>query len=268
MTSFATAPDGARIAFDSTGDGHPVLLIHGFAANRRSWISNGWTAAFIAAGLRVITLDLRGHGESDKPRDPAAYGDHKLDDVLAVLKAADAQLADIMGYSMGSIVSIGFLMRHPDRVRRVVIGGAGATYFTGNHLLGQSIVDALGAENPASISDPIDRLHRFLATRNGNDRLALAALMRGTHRLYQASELQRVEHPVLVVCGADDAITGPPAPLADAFANGRSITLPGCDHGTALDHPVFKSTVMEFLNRKGGLTAEVGERNRVRGSHI
>jgi pimeloyl-ACP methyl ester carboxylesterase len=249
MTSFARSTDGARIAYASEGDGAPVLLIHGFASNRLSWWSNGWASALMKAGIRVIAIDLRGHGESDKPRDPSAYGDRNFDDLVAVMKAADAPMADIMGYSMGSIVTIGFLMRHRDHVRRAVIGGVGATYFTGNHLLGHSIVDALEAENPATISDPIDRLHRFLATRNGNDRFALAALMRASHRLYAPADLMTVSQPVLVACGADDAITGPPAPLADSFANGRALLLPGSDHGTALDHPALKSAVVEFLSR-------------------
>ncbi len=249
MTAVARSADGARIAFTSEGDGPPVLLIHGFSSNRLSWWSNGWTTALLKAGFRVIALDLRGHGESDKPRDPSAYGDRKFDDILAVMKAADAPLADVLGYSMGSIVAIGFLMRHPDRVRRAVVGGVGATYFTGNHLLGRSIVDALVAENSTSVTDPIDRLHRFLATRNGNDRFALAALMRAPHRLYQPDQLKTLRQPVLVACGADDAITGPPAPLADAFADGRALLLAGSDHGTALDHPALKSAVVEFLSR-------------------
>jgi pimeloyl-ACP methyl ester carboxylesterase len=248
MTAYATSDDGARVAFSSEGGGPPVLLIHGFAANRLSWWSNGWAPALIAAGFRVIALDLRGHGESDKPRDPARYGDHKLDDILAVLKAADAPVADVMGYSMGSIVSIGFLMRHPHRLRRAVLGGAGASYFTGNHILGQSTVEALEAEDCAAITNSIDRLHRFLATRKGNDRVALAALMRGGHRLYAPADLAPVAQPVLVVCGRNDEITGPPSPLADAFANGLALTLPDCDHGTALDKPAFKTAVVQFLS--------------------
>lgn len=253
MTDFARSTDGTRIAFTSEGDGPPVLLIHGFASNRLSWWSNGWARALMDAGFRVIAPDLRGHGESDKPRDPSSYGDRKFDDLVAVLKAADVPQVDVMGYSMGSIITIGFLMREPQRVRRAVIGGIGATYFTGNHLLGQSIVDALEVENPAGIADPIDRLHRFLATRKGNDRFALAALMRASHRLYGPTDLNAVSQPVLVACGADDEITGPPAPLAEAFGNGRSLSLSGCDHGTALDHPGFKTAAAEFLSGSDGL---------------
>jgi pimeloyl-ACP methyl ester carboxylesterase len=73
MTDFTQASDGTRIAYDDVGEGEPVLLIHGFAASRvQNWKETGWYQTLTGAGYRVVAMDCRGHGESDKPHDPAA----------------------------------------------------------------------------------------------------------------------------------------------------------------------------------------------------
>ncbi|HSM41135.1 MAG TPA: alpha/beta fold hydrolase, partial [Afifellaceae bacterium] len=67
--------DDVSIAYIDEGEGDPIILIHGFASNHRvNWVSTGWVSMLTGDGRRVIALDNRGHGESDKPHDPAAYG--------------------------------------------------------------------------------------------------------------------------------------------------------------------------------------------------
>ena len=92
LTLFAHSPDGVRIAYDSVGEGRPIVLIHGFASSReQNWRSTGWIDRLAAAGFRVVSFDCRGHGKSDKPHQPAAYGEHMIDDILAVMDAAQAR---------------------------------------------------------------------------------------------------------------------------------------------------------------------------------
>jgi len=74
MTYYVTASDGTDIAYDCMGDGPPVVLIHGFGANRLiTWANTNWYQTLMRAGHKVIAIDCRGHGESEKPHDPEDY---------------------------------------------------------------------------------------------------------------------------------------------------------------------------------------------------
>jgi pimeloyl-ACP methyl ester carboxylesterase len=123
------AADAAAEAGEARGDAAlpPVLLVHGFASNARvTWEGTGWVSALLAAGRTAITLDLRGHGESDKPVDASSYAPALLGaDLRAVLDSAGADAVDVVGYSMGNRVISALTEIAPERVRRVVIGGAG-----------------------------------------------------------------------------------------------------------------------------------------------
>lgn len=248
MTLFVASPDGVRIAYESVGEGKPIVLIHGFASSReQNWRSTGWIDRLAAAGFRVVSFDCRGHGKSDKPHQPEAYGEHMIDDILAVMDAAIAPVADVMGYSMGSMLTVRFLMQHPERVRRAVLAGMGATYFVESQAWRATIAGALEADDIGTIEDRVARRFRIFGAQKGKDRLALAACMRSPRHQYTQGDLKRSTRPVLVVCGENDDLTGPPEPLADAFADGRAVTLPNKDHMTAVGDPAYKKAVLQFL---------------------
>jgi pimeloyl-ACP methyl ester carboxylesterase len=170
-----------------------------------------------------------------------------IDDILAVMDAAQAPTADVMGYSMGSILTIRLLMQRPERVRRAVLAGLGATYFAESQAWRAMIADALEAEDFASIADPVARRFRIFGSQKGKDRFALAACMRSPRHIYGPGDLKRSPRPVLVVCGEKDDLVGSPEPLAAAFADGRAVTLPGKDHMTAVGDPAYKKAVLQFL---------------------
>jgi pimeloyl-ACP methyl ester carboxylesterase len=248
VTLYVPSPDGVRIAYDVAGEGKPIVLIHGFASSReQNWRSTGWIDRLAAAGFRVVSFDCRGHGKSDKPHQPSAYGEHMIDDIIAVMDAAQAPVADVMGYSMGSMLTVRFLMQHPERVRRAVLGGMGATYFQESQAWRAMIAAALEADDIETIEDPIARRFRIFASRKDKDRFALAACMRSPRHKNVPADLKRSTRPVLVVCGANDDLTGPPEPLAEAFADGRAVTLPGKDHNSAVGDPGYKKAVIQFL---------------------
>jgi len=249
MTAFATAADGTRIAYESVGEGAPVVLIHGFAASRvQNWRVPGWYDTLTGAGYRVVAMDCRGHGESGKPHDPAAY-DHEIimNDVVAVMCAANIAPAFIMGYSMGGYISIHLLMKHPKLVRKLAVGGVGATYLAGQFGSREAIADALLEPDKNKIANPIARRFREFAEQDGKDIMALAACMRGNRKPLSAAELAQSTRPVLVVCGENDDLTGPPEPLAAAFADGRAVMVPRRDHMTSVGDKVYKQAVLKFF---------------------
>ena len=108
---------GAKIHYIDEGAGPPILLVHGFASNiEGNWRATGIIAALTGAGRRVIALDCRGHGESDKPHDPKAYGVNVMaNDAIALLDHLGITKTDLMGYSMGGYIATSLLLEHPER---------------------------------------------------------------------------------------------------------------------------------------------------------
>ena len=247
MTNFATAADGTRIAYEAVGEGRPIVLAHGFASDHaQNWKNVGWYETLTGAGFRVVALDFRGHGLSDKPHDDASYGDKMVDDIIAVMDAAGLRQADVMGYSMGGILTLGLAMTNPERIGRAICAGIGETYFSSkSHRKG--IAQALRAADPSTITDPTQKAFRAFAAQGGKDILALAACMSADRTMYTAVQLKTCTTPVLVVDGENDTQSGAPGPLAQAFANGRAVTVPRRDHMTAVGDKVYKEAVITFL---------------------
>jgi pimeloyl-ACP methyl ester carboxylesterase len=247
MEQFALTQDGTRLAYDSVGEGRPIVLVHGFASDRKqNWQNVGWYETLTGAGFRVIAMDCRGHGASDKPHDDAAYGDKMVSDIVRVMDDAKLTRADVMGYSMGGILTVGLLMTHGERVSRAVVAGIGETYFAPrSHRKG--IAAALRASDPATITDPTEKAFRAFASQDGKDLLALAACMGADRTMYTREQLGSCSTPVLVVDGENDVQSGAPEPLAQAFAKGSAVVVPRRDHMTAVGDRVYKEAVLEFL---------------------
>jgi len=240
--------DTVQIAYEVTGDGPPVLLIHGFASNARvNWQGTLWVKALLEAGHRVIAYDNRGHGESGKLYDPAAYGAAEMaEDGRRLLDHLELPAADVIGYSMGARLTALLAIHHPTRVRRAVLGGLAANMIHG--VDGAEIIaQGLEAENPGSITDPTARTFRVFAEQTGSDLEALAACMRGQRQAIPPRALARIACPVLVVAGSDDAIAGPVEPLVAAIPHARGLILSGRDHMKAVGDRRFKQEVLSFL---------------------
>ncbi len=116
--------DGARIRFQVSGQGPPVVLIHGFGESLEIWHQRGVVRA-LSPHFTVIAMDVRGHGRSGKPHDPKSYGTELSGDVVRLLDNLGATKAHIVGYSMGALVALDFAVLHQDRTLSVVLGGAG-----------------------------------------------------------------------------------------------------------------------------------------------
>ena len=252
MPEFVKAADGVHIAYEIVGQGAPVVLVHGFAASRiQNWKEPGWYQTLTEAGYCVVAMDMRGHGDSDKPHDPAAY-DHAImaEDIAAVIEAAGVAPAFLMGYSMGGFISMHVLMDHPDLLQKLVIGGVGGSYLGGHSVRARRDRRCAGRGRQKQNQRSGSESFREFAEQSGKDRYGAAACMRANRRLFAASELKQSQRPVLVVCGENDALTGPPGPLADAFADGRAVVVPRRDHMTTVGDKVFKQTVLDFFQSK------------------
>jgi pimeloyl-ACP methyl ester carboxylesterase len=115
--------NGVRINYRVEGTGPPLVLVHGFTESLESWYELGYVAALVS-DYRLVLIDIRGHGASDKPHDPAAYAlERRVGDVVAVLDTLGVGKAHFWGYSMGGWIGFGMARHAPRRVDRLVIGG-------------------------------------------------------------------------------------------------------------------------------------------------
>lgn len=123
-----TASDGVRIHYFELGqptERVPAVLIHGFTANSEwKWIKPGIAQA-LAEDRRVIAVDVRGHGKSEKPDDPMMYGPRMAEDVVEVMDALGIERAHVHGFSMGGSILTQILKNHPERVVTAIYGGSG-----------------------------------------------------------------------------------------------------------------------------------------------
>ncbi|MGE5597160.1 MAG: alpha/beta fold hydrolase, partial [Hyphomicrobiales bacterium] len=108
---------GLTINYIDEGQGQPIVLVHGFASSLQgNWRATGVVDALVNDGRRVVALDCRGHGRSDKPHDPEAYGGTKMaDDVVNLADHLGIEKPDLMGYSMGGGIAASLLARFPQR---------------------------------------------------------------------------------------------------------------------------------------------------------
>ena len=249
-----TSSDGVEIAYDvwGSGSGPPVVLHHGFSADAIvNWVGPGVVDALVAAGRLVVALDARGHGRSGKPHDPAAYGETIMArDLSALVDRLDAPSVDLVGYSMGAIVSLIAATEDP-RVRRLVVGGVGAAVVelggVDTRVLPPAVVvDALTTDDPAAITDRWGAEFRAFADAVGADRRALAAQAAAVHAA--PIPLDRITAPTLVLAGDDDPLAARPSVLADAIPSAEVRMLTG-DHLAAVGDPAFASSIVEFLAR-------------------
>lgn len=122
-TLFTTSPDNVRIAYDVCGTGPAIMLLHGGGSSRQDWHEESYVER-LKNDFKVITVDLRGHGESDWPTDPASYTTDKMgQDLLAVADACDIERFTIWGFSFGGNVSR-YLAARSERVVRLVLIGS------------------------------------------------------------------------------------------------------------------------------------------------
>lgn len=229
------------------GEGRPLVLLHGFFSSAQvNWIRYGHAALLADAGFRVIMPDLRAHGESAKPHDPAAYPKDALaDDGLALIAELGLQdgAYDLGGYSLGGRTTARMLVRGA-RPGRAIVAGMGleglvnttrrSAYF--NRVLTQRGSFARGSSEWMA--------EAFLKT-TGADPLALLNIL-DTFTDTPLADVKAIAQPVLVATGIEDDDNGSAKELAATLKHGRYVPLPG-NHMGAVTRPELGQAILDFL---------------------
>ena len=247
--------NGVRIAFiderPENDRGEPILLIHGFASTHAvNWLFPLWVRTLTGAGRRVLALDNRGHGRSQKLYEPKDYHTAMMaDDSRNLLDHLGIGHADVMGYSMGARIGAFLVLAHRARVRSLIMGGLGI-HLTEGFGLPVSIAEAMEAESIEELRDPQQKMFRGFAEATKSDRRALAACIRGSRQVLTPEEIHRIDVPTLVCVGTRDDVAGDPHPLAEMLPNGRAVDIPDRDHNRAVGDRVYKQAALEFLDER------------------
>lgn len=238
---------GLRLRYEVAGpwEAPPVVLVHGFASDfETNWVGSRWKTALEGAGRLVIGLDCRGHGQSDKPHQIAAYARPVMAaDVASLLDHLDVRRADYIGYSMGSRIGFELAVRSPGRLGRIVFGGVG--YRGGDHSFDPELV-ARRLRGDESAGDE-HGFFRFATSRPHNDLEALACCIVGEETPLPDLPLESIENPSLLVVGDRDELAGDVSTLVDRLPHARLVTLPGRNHMSAVPARPFKEAVLSFL---------------------
>ncbi len=245
--------DGIQIAFRDeeaeSGTGEPVLLIHGFASNHMiNWVGPSWFETLKAAGYRVIALDNRGHGQSEKLYDPALYPSRTMAcDARRLLDHLEISQARVMGYSMGARISAFLCMDAPERVSKVVFGGLGINMVRG---IGgaEKIAQALRSDKLSDVEDEGAKAFRVFAEQTKSDREALATCILASRDPITQDNVRSIAHKALVAVGTKDDVSGDGMELVNLLPNGSFLDITNRDHMTAVGDKIFKAGVLEFFS--------------------
>lgn len=243
---------GLSLAYDEFGPSDArkaMVLVHGFSSNKyENWKRMGWYDAIAGKEMRGLALDCRGHGESDKPHDPALYDREAMArDVFNLLDHTGIERAHLLGFSMGAHIALTAALTEGGRIDHLIVAGVGGRIFDPPRAEGE-MAAAMEAQSPETISDPMLKSFRHFADEQKEDRLALAACSRGPRLPITRDSLFAIRRPTLVIAGARDELAGPPQGLAAAIAGAKAVTLPGCDHFSMIAHGLFKANVFDFLD--------------------
>jgi pimeloyl-ACP methyl ester carboxylesterase len=223
--------------------------VHGFSSSLKgNWVATNWVET-LQPLRRVIALDCRGHGQSDKPHDSEAYGGENMaQDVLRLMDYLTIAKADLFGYSMGAGIAAYLLAHQRERFTSVILGGIGNVFESVSGEGSRVISDALLAKDPSQISSPVGKVFRAFAELDPNNDLeALAACAGRVREPIDRADLADVDIPVLIVDGGNDVLATNPDELAAGIPGARLVIIPDRDHLTVVPDPRFKEEVLAFL---------------------
>lgn len=223
-------------------------MLHGFTASAAgNWLASGWIAALTQAGRRVLAIDARGHGDSDKLYNSDYYPSNvMMQDSVALLRQMGFSRADFVGYSMGARMAAFVAIHYPVLVRRLVLGGMGINLKNG---IGGSkgIAEALQASHVKDIKSRQARRFRRLAEMGNNDLRALACCILSARQKITAKKLQNIYAKTLILVGSDDNTGGNPQLLAPYIDNSVAIEVADCNHFNSLTNAQFRQIAINFI---------------------
>jgi pimeloyl-ACP methyl ester carboxylesterase len=242
-SGFYSSFDSTRIYYESRGKGKTVLLVHGFIANGSSWKRTALLKELVAGGFRVIVVDLRGNGRSDKPHEEKSYAaDAEAKDLMGLMRYLKTGRYDAIGYSRGSII-VARLLVLDRQLDRAVLGGMGDGFTDPEWPRRKLFYEALSGQ-------PVKELEGMVkyVKSQGLDTMILAWLQQ-----YQPStvpaELKKVRNRVLIISGDKDTLDGSVTRLAEMLPHAQLVLVPG-EHNNTSQTKEFSDAVLSFLKKK------------------
>ena len=262
--------DGVTLHAEEAGAGEPLLFIHEFAGDHRSWEPQ---VRHFSGAYRCVTYAARGYPPSGVPTDPGAYSQARaVADAIAVLDGLGIDRANVVGLSMGGFTALHLVLAHPDRIISAVVAGAGygaqperADAFRSESMITAAAFAAEGAAKvaeryavgPARVQFQNKNPRgwaEFAQALAGHDSLGSALTMRGVQAarpsLYGLTdELATIKVPVLVLVGdEDEGCLEPALMLKRTIPAAGLAVLPRTGHTANLEEPdVFNRAVDRFL---------------------
>lgn len=244
-TSRLASFDGTGLAVHRLGDGRPVVMLHGlFSSAEMNWVRFGHAAKLADAGFEAIMPDLRGHGESDKPHDPAAYPPGVLArDVLALVEALGLDDFDLVGFSLGARTAARAVIAGLTP-RRLVLAGMGLEGLAGWNRRSAFFIDAIDRFDEVKRGDPAFMAVSFMKTMR-IDRVAARLLLNAGDDTRE-EELARIAMPTMVLCGDRDNDNGSAPRLAKTLPDARYVAIPGT-HMSSVAEGAMGDALVGFL---------------------
>lgn len=252
--------DGVALHYTDEGTGPAIVMMHAFAGTSALWQSNGLMPL---EGYRTLAFDARGHGKSEKPSDANAYGVEMLDDVIRLMDVRGIERAHIVGYSMGAETALKLASDHPERILSLIVAGSGwsgpeqaAVYsFVADALDSSDTFGDFMAAMPAGDMTEEQQMaafamlmsHGISPDQAASPLAATAAAMDALIDL-DADDLAAIPFPVLGIAGEADDERANVERLSDVITDFTFVMIPEADHLAAPLSPMFKDTVIDFLN--------------------
>ena len=239
--------DGVELAWREIGDGQPAVLLHGLMGSGTLMADSRLALVLADRGYRVILPDLRGHGDSGRPHDPACYPPDVLaDDGLALIDHLGLVDYHLGGYSLGAKLVLRLLARGA-RPTRAVAAGQGLDALDAETDRTDGYRRLLAAMANGEAFEPGSREEGFAGwiTQTGADPRAIGLLLDSFVATPQDA-LRQVPTPTLVVAGDRDSRGASAGELAALLPNGQVVLVPG-DHETTLSAPEFSAAIVDFL---------------------
>ena len=247
---------GVSINYSTHGEGVPLLLSHGYGATERMWQPQ---VAALSARYKLITWDMRGHGQTDSPDDPTAYSEAAtVEDIAGILDAVGAEQAVIGGLSLGGYMTLAFHYAHPERCRALILCDTGPGYRNPKSREGWNEtaerravnfetkgIEALGRSPELEASRGAQRSAQGLAN------AARGMLAQADSRIIDS--LPDIKVPVLVIVGENDTpfLAGTDF-MVNAIPGARKVVIPDAGHASNIDQPErFTDAIVSFLDEVG-----------------
>lgn len=258
--------EGVKIYYEIKGEGPPVIMIHGFAANIESnWKASNWVDV-LKDDYKLILVDCRGHGKSDKPKDATEYGEKINDDIVKLLDHLSIKKANFFGYSMGARITTDILLENEELFISAIIGGFSLhsskkrTKFIGKIVMKKWIKGLKKADLNDEKNKSAIRFRKVISTNADSTSQDLKALMYVLEGDIQRPDgiiptdpkrkeaLKKIHVPVLNVFGSEDRLAKDKSVLAQLVPDSILIQIEGKDHINVVSDPRFHMVVKAFLD--------------------